>query len=85
MKTKLQFSAVLLIILSLTYSSHAQQSPSDPELKAEYHHFDFWLGEWDVYANGTENLLGKSLNTYNKSTGKWEQYWIDNGGLVLKL
>jgi len=28
---------------------------------------------------------GKSLNTYNIKTGFWEQYWIDNGGLVLKL
>jgi len=28
---------------------------------------------------------GKSLNTYNKKTGNWEQYWIDNTGTVLKL
>lgn len=28
---------------------------------------------------------GKSLNTFNQKTGQWEQYWIDNSGLVLKL
>jgi len=28
---------------------------------------------------------GKSLNTYNRKTGNWEQFWIDNAGTVLKL
>ncbi|MES2005117.1 MAG: hypothetical protein V4450_11380 [Bacteroidota bacterium] len=25
---------------------------------------------------------GKSYNTYNSSTGKWQQYWVDNKGGV---
>ena len=28
---------------------------------------------------------GKSFNTYNHATGKWEQFWVDNGGARLHL
>ncbi len=73
--------------------------------------FDFWIGEWDVYTYGTENLgghsiieaiidsfvikesyqtvqgpyKGTSLNKYNRSIKKWEQFWVDNGGLSLHI
>lgn len=72
-----------------------------------YRQFDFWIGNWDVFAlNGKkagesriERLLdscviqenwtsaqggysGKSYNTYNAVSGKWEQYWVDNKGGV---
>jgi len=26
------------------------------------------------------NYSGKSYNTYNAATGKWQQYWVDNKG-----
>ena len=30
---------------------------------------------------GTQgNVSGKSYNSYNQSTGKWQQYWVDNKG-----
>ena len=28
---------------------------------------------------------GKSLNKYNPFTGKWEQFWVDNSGITLKI
>ncbi len=28
------------------------------------------------------NYSGKSYNTYNAATGKWQQYWVDNKGGV---
>jgi len=28
------------------------------------------------------NYSGKSYNTFNASTGKWQQYWVDNKGGV---
>lgn len=28
---------------------------------------------------------GKSLNAYDRATGRWHQTWVDNGGLVLEL
>ena len=103
-----------ICLLNITGSTNlllAQTTASDSALNAAYHQFDFWLGEWDVYAYGTEKLVGKShimsindssgilenyhtpdgrykgksLNTYNRKTKQWEQYWIDNSGLVLKL
>lgn len=27
----------------------------------EAHQFDFWIGEWDVYKNGTDTLLGHNI------------------------
>jgi hypothetical protein len=29
--------------------------------------------------------IGTSLNKYNFSTGKWQQFWIDNSGQTLEL
>jgi len=31
------------------------------------------------------DYLGKSLNSYDKTTGKWHQTWTDNSGLLLSL
>lgn len=28
------------------------------------------------------NYRGKSYNTFNISTGKWQQYWVDNKGAI---
>jgi hypothetical protein len=39
------------------------------------------LEEWTGAAGGT----GKSLNSYDASTGKWKQVWVDNGGSWLEL
>ena len=72
--------------------------------------FSFWIGEWNVYVTGTEQLAGKSkieamlggsyiresyfstqgykgtsINTYNQALKRWEQYYVDNGGLVLHI
>jgi len=69
----------------------------------EYRQFDFWVGEWNVEANGKQagtssvQLIldgcvlfenwsgakggnGKSFNTYNSTTKKWQQFWVDNSG-----
>lgn len=35
--------------------------------------FEEWTSSQAGYA-------GKSYNTYNPSTGKWQQYWVDNKG-----
>jgi hypothetical protein len=71
---------------------------------AAYRQFDFWLGKWDVFSQGTqlagtsvveseldgclveENWTGafggrgRSLNTYDASTGTWHQFWVAAGG-----
>lgn len=37
------------------------------------------LEEWTSTQTG---YTGKSFNTYNATTGKWQQYWVDNVGGV---
>lgn len=37
------------------------------------------------YQNLKYKYKGKSLNTYNPKTKKWEQYWVDNSGLRLYM
>ena len=37
------------------------------------------LEEWTSTQAG---YVGKSYNTYNVATGKWQQYWVDNTGGV---
>lgn len=37
------------------------------------------------YFNDQKKFSGKSLNKYNPDLKKWEQFWIDTGGLTLKL
>lgn len=46
----------------LTACAHAQQAPPQTPTCAapEYRAFDFWVGEWDAYVAGTENLAGRS-------------------------
>lgn len=39
--------------------------------------FENWTG-----AGGSE---GKSFNTYDPATGRWEQYWVDQSGNRLRL
>ena len=44
-------------------SAAAQPATPPPRLCAgpEYRQFDFWIGRWDVYAVGTDKLVGHSL------------------------
>ncbi len=58
---------------------------SIPQLKAQdhkYKEFDFWIGEWDVYKNGTDSIVGRSTieriiegkvikETYYSTTSKY--------------
>ena len=86
---------------------NAQNACADPKV----HEFDFWIGNWTVYKNGTDTIVGyneikavadgcsllesytsargaykgNSLNKYNSITGKWQQFWVDNGGMTLLI
>ena len=43
------------------------------------------LGLLENYSVLKGGFQGKSLNMYNRSKKRWEQYWIDNSGLTLFL
>jgi hypothetical protein len=72
--------------------------------------FDFWVGQWNVFAAGVSaqagtNVItrsvrgcaveehwtdaaggrGRSLNTFDRGTGQWNQLWMDFNGLALIL
>jgi hypothetical protein len=100
-----QVFTLLVVVSSL--SLNAQNACADPKV----HEFDFWIGNWTVYKNGTDtivgyneikpvaggcsllesyksargNYTGNSLNKYNAVTGKWQQFWVDNGGMTLLI
>ena len=103
-----------LILLALTcISVTLSMNPliSQAQEKDHTQDFNFWIGTWDVYQNGTEKIVGEShissilggnaireeysskttnysgssLNAYNKSEDRWEQYYLDNGGLTLHI
>jgi hypothetical protein len=40
--------------------AHGLQAQQSLELKAKYHEFDFLLGHWEVYKNGTDTLIAYS-------------------------
>jgi len=47
--------------VAATLAAAQAPTPAPPTCAApEYRAFDFWLGEWDVYVTGTENLAGRS-------------------------
>ena len=99
----------LLLIVTAVIVLHAMAQKTPCITDPVYRQFDFWIGEWEVYAkNGKkagdskielildsciilENwksasvsqgvyYAGKSFNTYNNTTGQWQQTWVDNVG-----
>lgn len=105
MKTLKSIGFNFFMIMVCAVSAFSQSS------NEHHNEFNFWIGEWNVYVNGTETLAGESkiesilggktlvenysaangqykgtsLNTYNATEKRWEQYYTDNGGLVLHI
>jgi len=64
MKTKSRLQVVLLLVLFSTLGAQQPatttapaQPPAPPPVNRE---FDFWIGEWDVFQNGTAVKIGDS-------------------------
>ncbi len=50
-----------LAALALAAPAFAQTPPRPPTCEASEHRaFDFWIGEWDVFVTGGEQLAGRS-------------------------
>ena len=49
---KTSIPCIVLAAALLSLSSVGAQAPSDPCADPKAHQFDFWIGEWDVTANG---------------------------------
>ncbi len=53
--------AALALALLCAAPAALAQTPAPPTCAAPQHRaFDFWIGEWDAYVTGTENLAGRS-------------------------
>ncbi len=53
MRTHIVFAGIVLFILFSSLSLHAQnKTPVCPCCTEEYRQFDFWVGDWVVYAKG---------------------------------
>lgn len=112
---KLRSLLPVLTAAVLALAATAQEVPTPPSARTappappEARQFDFWLGDWEVWAangrkagdNRIESILdghvlretyqtpgfyrGTSTNAYHAAQRRWEQYWVDNTGLVLHL
>ena len=99
---------LLAFAATVSWPTGAAAQTTGPCSAQEYRQFDFWIGEWEVEANGAQagtnritkildgcvimeeweggsNFKGKSFNRYDPVTQKWEQYWVDNKGGVLRI
>ncbi|MES1201421.1 MAG: hypothetical protein ABUS57_08220 [Pseudomonadota bacterium] len=57
---------------------HAQATPPDCSA-AQHRAFDFWLGEWDAYVTGTDNLAGHSTIASEDSGCVITEHWRSVG------
>lgn len=103
---------ILLLFISVMAppvdAQNEEQGKPVPCSDEIYRAFDFWIGEWDVYAgdqlaghNRIEPILngcalsenwqsvtgghGHSYNSFDRLTGHWNQFWVDDKGSVLRL
>lgn len=67
---------IALAALCVAPAALAQQQPAQPTCAAAEHRaFDFWIGEWDVYVTGSENLAGRSSITSADSGCVITEHW----------
>ncbi len=52
-------SILLALMCAILYLNTFAQSPCNA--KPHSHDFDFWIGEWNVYKSGSNNLVGRSI------------------------
>lgn len=56
-----KYGALCLILLSQPVTAQTSSSSAPAPCSApEFNQFDFWIGEWDVYPNGTTQIVAQS-------------------------
>jgi hypothetical protein len=84
----------LCTALAVPGTAMAQTAPATlaPCATPEYRAFDFWVGEWDVFANGSTTQVatssiekikgsgGGSFSHYDSERHYWRQAWVDGSG-----
>lgn len=59
--TKYAFLFCLLLLFTVQVKAQTAPAPSPCRNNPQNRQFDYWVGEWDVYATGTTTLVGHSL------------------------
>ena len=84
MAVKLIFSAILVIVMSLTTSGFAKAQQAQANIcqtDERFNQFDFWLGSWDVYNNANGQIVGHNLITPTDNKCFLYENWTSiNGG-----
>lgn len=69
-----------LVFVVFAFAGFAQvQSPCD---SPKAHEFDFWIGEWTVYKNGTDQVVGQNTITQVVGGCGLQENWRGGGGNV---
>ncbi|MES2278609.1 MAG: hypothetical protein V4592_21445 [Bacteroidota bacterium] len=61
MKQKGLLPAILLVLISFGIKAQTAPANSPCRNNPQNRQFDYWVGEWDVYATGTTTIVGHSL------------------------
>lgn len=79
----MKYTAQLVLFFLLSFSAYGQQQGQSLCSSPKAHEFDFWIGNWTVYKNGTDKIVG--YNTIVPVAGGCgiQENWIDAGGSTI--
>lgn len=70
------FTTAMTLMAFLLFAQNGQSPCSSPKA----HEFDFWLGEWTVYQNGTDKIVGYNSITSVAGGCGLQENWKDITG-----
>ena len=80
-------AALVAVVATLASGLTAAQSlaapPAKPCLSGEHHQFDFWVGNWDVFATSGKKVGENRIELIADGCALLEQ-WTGNGGVTGK-
>ena len=71
---------VLIVLIFANFSLAAQQQTQCSDPKA--HEFDFWIGDWTVYKNGTDTIVGHN-NVILVAGCSLQENWKSSNGFSI--
>lgn len=78
-----------LVATPAFFTAQANEAPASHCASAEYRQFDFWVGSWDVYPTGGNELVAHSLieSVYNGCGVRenWMPLKVENSGGSLNI
>src|SRR5687767_2162985 len=72
---------IALLIWASFERGLAQQTPPQPACtRAEHQHFDFWIGEWNVFNAQGQQIGSNRISRIASGCGLLEEWQAANGG-----